>query len=338
MGNKNRKNNKIRNLSKIIFLIISVCLFLVQCTPKSRVYKVGILSGIDAFANIADGFKYKMIDLGYIEGKNIEFDFQKVNVDPVKTENILKKFVTDKVDLIFTFPTEPAIAAKKAVKGTSIPVVFALASIEENDLIQSISNPGDNITGVRFTGPDQGVKKLEILHELVPYLKRILIIYDPYYPTYKPSVKSLNFAASSRGISLLQYPVHTIEEIKTVLQTLDSVTPFNIDAIMILPEMLTQSPEAWSMISKFAEKHNLPVAGSAAFELKSGALFTYSADTFEAGQLAAIAADKILKGTPAGTIFVVTPKVHLRLNYKQAQKLGLKVSEGIMGMASEIIR
>src|SRR4030042_2220739 len=71
-----------------------------------KVYHVGILSGLDFFANTADGFKEKMTELGYVEGENIVYDVQKSNFDIATYRNILNKFVADKVDLIFVFPTE----------------------------------------------------------------------------------------------------------------------------------------------------------------------------------------------------------------------------------------
>ena len=82
---------------------------------------------LDALAGIADSFKAKMTELGYIEGKNIAYDIQKTNFEPDKEQQILKKFVDDKVDLIFTFPTEVSLAAKTATQGTGIPVVFSFS-------------------------------------------------------------------------------------------------------------------------------------------------------------------------------------------------------------------
>ena len=80
-----------------------------QAAPK--VYRVGILSGLDAFANTADSFKNKMTELGYIEGKNIIYDMQKTNFEPDKEQQILQKFVADKVDLIFGFKVEGLLTA-----------------------------------------------------------------------------------------------------------------------------------------------------------------------------------------------------------------------------------
>src|SRR3954462_11004985 len=112
--------------------MIMVMLVLSGCGATApKVYRFGILSGLDFFANTADGFKAKMTELGYVEGQNITYDIQKTNVDPAAEEQILNKFVADKVDLIFVFRTELSLAANKAIQGTDIPVVFAQAFTEQ---------------------------------------------------------------------------------------------------------------------------------------------------------------------------------------------------------------
>src|SRR3972149_2628234 len=118
--------------------------------PKTqKVYNIGVLSGLGFLADTTDGFKVKMTELGYIEGKDIFYDIQKTEFDMTAYRSIVKKFVADKVDLIFVFPTEASQEAKSAVQGTSIPVVFANAFTEDTNLVASIREPGGNITGGR---------------------------------------------------------------------------------------------------------------------------------------------------------------------------------------------
>jgi putative tryptophan/tyrosine transport system substrate-binding protein len=170
--------NRSRTMWAIFVWIIVVALLLSGCgTSTPKVYRVGILSGLDFFANTADGFKAKMTELGYVEGNNIVYDMHKTNFDPAAEEQILNKFVADKVDLIHVFPTEVSLAAKKAIQGSNIPVVFAQAFIEQGGLVNSVREPGGNITGVRFPGPDLAIKRFEILRELMPRAKRLWVPY-----------------------------------------------------------------------------------------------------------------------------------------------------------------
>ncbi len=335
------KDNKIRFRRQILhlMLLVVVGVFLSGCIGKKpKVYRVGILSGAEPFASIADGFKAKMTELGYIEGKNIIYDFQKLNADPAGEQQVVKKFVADKVDLIFAFPTDPAVAAKVATQGTNVPVVFALGGIEGTNLVESVSHPGGNITGVRYPGPELTAKRFEFLHELVPNAKRVYLIYDRNYPNTTFAVGALHPIASSSGITLVEDPVNNMEELQAALQKRAKSGDIGIDAILIMPEILTQSPDGFKAILNFANEYKVPIAGSMAHTADHGAMFSFIPDNVEAGKLAAGLVDNIFKGTPAGTIMVVTPESHLRLNYKVIQELGLNVSEGLLNSADEIIR
>jgi len=324
----------------LVTMLVMFCVFLSSCGKKTqeKVYRVGIASGAEAFADIADGFKAKMTELGYIEGKNIVYDFQKLNADQAGVKRVVRKFVADRVDLIFAFPTEPALAAKAATKGTNIPVVFALAGIEGNNLVESIFKPGGNITGVRFPGPEDTVKRLEILHELVPHAKRVYLIYDPNYPNALMALGGLRPAASSLGITLVEDPVNNVEELQAALQRRAALDDIGIDAILLMPDILEHSPDGFGAILKFANEHKVPIGGGLVYTVKHGAMFSLVPDNVKMGNMAASLADEILKGTPAGTIMVVTPPSRFWLNYKVIQELGLTVPGGLLGRADEIIR
>ena len=325
----------------MLLVVVSFFVFLTGCSKKPsehKVYRVGILSGNPAFVAIADGFTAKMAELGYVDGKNIVYDVHKLGFDPAGYDRVNKKFVEDKVDLIFAFPTEPAQSAKAAAYGTNIPVIFAHAGLEGSKLVNSIPHPGGNITGTRFPGPDVVVKRFEILLELSPDIKRLYIPYDKNYPNAAPAIEALRPMASSKGVILVELPVTTLAEIQTDIETRVKAADIGIDAILLFPEVLTQTPQGWTLISKFAAEHKLPLVGSSPVTVEKGGIFSYNVNPIESGRLAAEIADKVLKGTPAGSIMVVTPRSHLHLNYKRAKELGLTIPKGLLNMADEIIR
>jgi putative ABC transport system substrate-binding protein len=337
--NRYSKGASRRVCTTVLVMVIVTTLLLSGCgAPTPKVYRMGILSGVDAFASIADGFKAKMTDLGYVEGKNVVYDVQKVNADPAGEKQALNKFVADKVDLVFVFPTDSAVAAKAATQGTDIPVVFAFANLEGVDLVKSVREPGGNITGVRYPGPDLTLKRFEFLLELAPQVKRLWITFDANYPATKSSLEALRPVASAAGVTLVEVPVASVADIQADLQARAASGDIGMDAILIMPEVISQSPDGWAVISKFAAEHKVPIAGSAGFEADQGAVFSCIPDNVETGKLAAPLADKILKGTQAGTIPVVTPESRLRVNYKTAQALGLTVPEGLLRQANEVIR
>ncbi len=322
----------------LVWIAVATMLLSGCGAQQPKVYRVGILSGVDAFASIADGFKAKMTELGYVEGKNVVYDMQKMNADPAGEKKALNKFVADKVDLIFAFPTDSAVAAKAATQGTGIPVVFAFANLEGVDLVKSVREPGGNITGVRYPGPDLAVKRFEFLLELAPGVKRLWITYDANYPATKSALEALRPVVSSQGVALVEVPVADVAGIQADLQARAKSGDIGMDAILIMPEVLSQSPDGWAVISKFAAEHKVPIAGSAGFEADQGAVFSYIPDNIETGKMAAPLAGKILKGTPVGTMPVVTPESRLRINFKLAQQLGLTVPEGLLRQADQIIR
>ncbi|OHB59890.1 MAG: hypothetical protein A2Y12_18910 [Planctomycetes bacterium GWF2_42_9] len=329
---------KLKN--KYILVVIYVLMIaLCGCSKKQpqKIYRVGILAG-NPFVTIIDGFKAKMAELGYVEGKNIVYDVHNLGFDPLGYDRVNKKFVEDKVDLIFAFPTEPAQSAKAATKGTNIPVIFAQAGLEGSNLIESIPKPGGNITGSRFPGPDIVVKRFEILLESAPDIKRLYVPYDKNYPIVAPALKKLRSAASFKDVILVELPVISSIEIQTDIENRMKSADIGVDAILLLPEILTQTPESWAIISRFAVEFKLPLVGSSPATVEKGGIFSYNVDPFESGRLAAEKTNKVLKGVPAGTIMVATPPSHLRINYKIAKELGLTVPEGLLSMADEVIR
>ena len=335
----NSLNKQITWLVIAISIVIGI-LFLKACDRKStpQVYRIGILNGATIFSGIAEGFKAKMTELGYIEGENIIYDMREVNGDAAAEQEVLRMFVTDEIDLIFAYPTGSAMAAKGATQGADIPVVFAMTFIEGTDIIENIRQPGGNITGVRQPGPEEIIKRFELLYELVPQTKRIFVTYDENYPANQSAIKALRPVASSLGITLVESLVTSSEEIQADLQMRSASDDIGLDAILIMPDPLSHSSTSWPLISKFAKKHNLPIGGGASFTAEAGAVFSYVSNYVDIGKLAAISADKILRGTPAGTIPVATPVQSFRFNYKQAQELGLTVPESLLSLATEIIR
>lgn len=178
------------NKKIILFLFVLPILFmsLTGCVKKQgKQYKVGILAALDFFEKTTDGFKDKMTELGYIEGKNIIYEIYETNI-PVGNEKIFKKFIDDKVDLIFTFPTEATLEAKAVSVGSNIPIVFAHAGLQDTGIVENITNPGGNLTGVQFPGIEITARNFEITYEIAPNIKRIWL---PYMKIIQPCRRKL---------------------------------------------------------------------------------------------------------------------------------------------------
>jgi putative ABC transport system substrate-binding protein len=256
---------------------------------------------------------------------------QMTNFDPDEEQRILEKFVADEVDLILTFPTEVSLAAKAATQGTDIPVLFAHAFIEGNDLVESVRQPGGNITGVRYPGPDLAIKSLETLVEVAPQVKRVWVPYLQGYPSVPSQLEIMRPAAASLGVKLVEFPATSVADVQADLQARTQSADPGIDAILYIYEPLGTWPDVEAVVTEFAAEHKVPIGNDET-------LFLLVVDNVQVGRQAAPLADKILKGTPAGTIPVVSADPVLTINYAVAQELGLTVPEGLLRRADKVIR
>jgi putative ABC transport system substrate-binding protein len=290
-------------------VLLVAALLLSGCSGgrSSKVYHVGVLSGLDYIADVTDGFKAKMSQLGYIEGQNIVYDVQRTNFDMEAYQRIVGQFIADQVDLILVFPTEASIVVRTATEGTDIPVVFTYAITEGMGLVDDLRNPGGNVTGVRYPNADIALKRLEMLLEIAPQVKRIYMPYQRGYPIVPAQLE----AQPAGG---------------------------GFDAVLMLIEPLLVGPDAYQAIASYAYEHDIPIGGTyvAAGELKT--IFGAGVNSYDAGMLAAPLADKILQGTPAGTIPVVSSEVYIDIDISTAQHFGLIVPEGLLMHANRIIR
>lgn len=335
----NTSQKRSRIVSALLSFVIIATLVLSGC-GGSKVYRVGILSSNQAFAAIEGGFKAKMTELGYIENENIVYVVQtgKPGITPEERQNLVKKLVEDKVDLIFVSGSPDAVAAKAATQGTDIPVVFAYGQLEGTNLVNSVREPGGNMTGVRYPGSEMISKRLAVMLQIVPDAKRVWIGYNKNGPNTATALEALRPAASSLGVTLVEVPATQMDELTADLAARAQMSDPGMDAIITMPDEFNTSAANFELISKFAAEHKIPLAGGIGFMTKQGALFVNTTDLANVGALAAPVADKILKGTPAGTIPVVTPDQTLVINYSVAQQLGLDLSESMLKMADEVIR
>lgn len=317
----------------ITTLLLSGCAGL----QKPKTYKVGILIGLSFAAPIADGFKEEMTKLGYVEGQNITYDVQIVDFDLPTYQKIIKKFIADKVDLIVVSPTEASQEAKKLTQGTNIPVVFSFAFTEGMGLIDSIAKPGGNITGVRFPGVDIQLKRYEFMRKIAPDAKRLFMPYQRGYPIVAPQLEALEPLAKADGVTLIPFPANNAAELQTELDKRAAADDLGMDAIFILVEPLMVTAEPVAVATKFAYEHHIPIAG-AYFPGEETPIFGVNVDFKTSGKQAAPLADKILKGTPAGTVPVVSNEYFIQIDMKAAKQFGLSIPEGILKQANQIIR
>lgn len=323
----------------IFILLMTIVISACNPQPESKTYRVGVLSGLEfVSADIITGFEEGMAELGYVEGENIVYDIQRTDFDMDAYRSILQQFVDDGVDMILTFPTEATMEAKTATEGTDIPVVFTFALIDGLGIVDSIREPGGNMTGVRYPGPDVALRRFEILRELVPGATRILMPYQQGYPIVQPQLDILYPAAEAAGVTLIEAPADNGAGLETIFQEYAASGDVGIDAILLLVEPLAASPDGNSVIAKFAGEHQIPLGGFYVPSDGYRSLFGVNADLIASGKQAAPLVDKIFQGIDPGTIPVASAETYFELDYKMAQELGLEVPEGLLVLADEVYR
>jgi putative tryptophan/tyrosine transport system substrate-binding protein len=332
--------NRTRNGWVTFVWITVIALLFSGCAQKPKIYHVGLLTYGENFLAIGDGFKTQMTSLGYTEGENIVYELRKASATADNAENVrlAKELVDLKVDLILAYTSPSVVAAAEATKDTNIPVVFAYYQVEGSNLIKSVREPGGNMTGVRYPGSELISRRVELLLQIAPNVKRLWVGYDKNGVNTAVALEAVRAAAQQTGIALVEVAADKMEELGADLTARAASADIGIDAIITMPDSFNTSPAGFAVLSKFASEHNLPLAGGIASQLDNGALFINGTNSTKLGELAAPLADKILKGTSAGTIPLVTPEQTLMINYKLAQTLGLTVPDGLLKMADKVIK
>src|SRR6266508_2727992 len=336
---KNKRNSQ--RLWSVLVGIIILAMLLSGCGPakETKVYRVGILCGYDFFYPAVAGFKAKLTELGYVEGKNIFYDVQKTNVDMDAYKLIAKKFVDDKVDMIFVFPTEASMTVKAATQGTNIPVIFDLAftDVPGVNLIDSVREPGGNITGVRFPSADITSKRLQILLEMVPDAKRVFVPYFKGYPNVPGQLDAIRPQAKSLGVELIEYGTTSPQDLQAELDKYANSSDGGLDAILLIAEPVSGTPVFFTVLGKYSYEHKIPIGGTLMTMDGYSSVFGLLPDAKVTGEQSALLADKIFRGTVAGTIPVGTSESSFQISMTAAQQLGVTVPEGLLKQADEII-
>ena len=308
-----------------------------QQTKKPR---VGILApgrgdNSDASLGSLNAFIAGVRELGYVEGQNIDLErkFADGNVDRLRA--LATELVERRVDVIVANSTTAARAAKQAT--ASIPIVaISMADPIGDELVASLAQPGGNVTGTTFLGPELVSKRLQLLKELVPGLSRVAVLWHPRAyseRTMAGMVNEIESAAQTLGTVLQFVPVAGPAEIDLALTAMIKERP---EALIVFPSPVLYGQ--YARIVNFATKNRLPAFYAAREGVELGGLASYGANLPDLYRATAVYLDKILKGTKPAELPVQQPtKFELVINLKTARGLGLTISREFLLIADEVI-
>ena len=323
------------NRRKLLVVFVASALTVPLATlaqQKGKVWRIGLFHvGLDHIPPALDGLKEGLKALGCQEGKNIVYDFHNVG-DQSAARATAQKFVREKVDLIVAFENVPIQVAKDATNG--IPIVMLHMSDPVADgFVKSLSHPGGNITG--FTGSgDMQAKELEIFKELVPGLKRPLLLYSDNDPA---SLRWLAHAREAGHVLRLQLVERQATSQADVERIFANLKPGEVDGIFMCSPHLRM--DFHSLVLGLATQYRLPLVGYRAGWVERGALFSYSFDVRQVGRVGmARHIDKILRGAKPSDIPVEQiSEFDFVVNRKVARDYGFKIPDSILVRANRVI-
>jgi putative ABC transport system substrate-binding protein len=303
---------------------------LVAGTQPAKVTTIGILA-IEAWPPI-DTFRQALHTLGYVEGKNVRFEHRYAEGRNQRFRELAEDLVALKVDLILTWGTEPALAAKRATQTTPI-VMGAIGDPIAPGVVSNLARPGGNITGLSSLAAELEVKRLELLKEVVPNLTHVAVISNPTNRYTRRALDHARHAAETLKVSLT---IHEASDAGTLDGVLDSLTRDRPHGLLVLADPFIVGQRR--RIAQFALKARLPSVYTYREHVEAGGLIAYTPSYHDLFRRAAGYVDKILKGAKPGDLPIEQPtKFELIVNLKTAKVLGLTVPPSVLARANETI-
>jgi putative ABC transport system substrate-binding protein len=292
---------------------------------------IGFL-GADATAWSAytTAFAERLRALGWIEGRTIAIEYRWSEGRPERVGEIAAEFVRLKVDVIVT--NGPAVATLKQATSV-IPIVFAVAlDPVGGGLVESLARPGGNVTGQSTQQSDLAGKRVELLRDVVPRLRRLAIILNVGYPSAVLEMGEVQAAARAFGIEVATLEIRRAEDIAPAFAALKG----QADALYVVVDALVVAN--LTRINILAVGARLPTMFNTRAYVKAGGLLSYGPNLSDLFRRAAELVDKILRGTKPGDIPVEQPtKFELVVNLTTAQALGLTIPDSLLLRADELI-
>ena len=309
-----------------------VCSMGVPEASAQKIYHIGALVAEDQFVPAFNGFKKKMAELGYTEGKDINYDFYNAKGDRDSVQKLAEKLVHAKPDLVVTSSTTATAPIAKLTAGSNLPVVF-LSAGNPLGLVKSYASSGNNLTGISAASLDLTAKRLELLKELAPWVKRVVSLNYPQGVNYRDNLAAVREAAKKMGFVVNELNASSPDELRRVIRT---ITRKAADAILLQPDAFFA--KNIEVVIQQSLKEKLPVIPTLINNVKRGALATYSPDYFALGEQGAMLVNRILRGAKPADLPIEQPlKLVLAINLKTAKAIGLKISKELLLRADEVI-
>src|SRR5712692_3895673 len=281
---------------KNIFRLIAIILTLVGCAAmaeagQAKVPRVGVIFHGGEFDTVVQGLRDGLRELGLEEGKHFVLDIRDTKGDVNAVEEAARSLERDKVDLLYAVATSVTIRVRKAT--ADIPIVFyAGADPVALGVVDSFAKPGGRLTGVHSLVTDLTAKRLEILKDILPKLRRVVTFYDPRNRVAGDAATVGREEARRLRVEFVERHVASVQELQAGLQALRAK---EADAFLMVSDAMVFSQS--QLIIDTARAKKLPTMFWEGGSVVKGGLASYGVSYHEAGRLSARYVQRILAGT-----------------------------------------
>lgn len=278
-------------------------------------------------------FRQGILNAGYVEGRDVVIEWRIANGDYQQIPDLVADLVQRKVAVIVVVSTPAALAVKRAT--STIPIVLALvADPVGSGLVSSLAHPGGNVTGLSLMTAELAAKRLQLLKEAIPPLKRVAVLWNPDTAFHTNVKEQLNAAAAALSIKLVFVGAQQPENFDAAFSAMKKA---NAQALYVLDDAFFFTHR--TTILQLASKARMPVIYSERNFPDAGGLMSYGIFVEDLFRRAAGYVDKILKGAKPGDLPIELPtKFQLIVNLRTARELRLTIPQSILLRADEVIR
>ena len=318
---------------KLFWLIAAILLALPvqgEAQQPKKIPRIGYLGSTRS--DRPEEFRQTLRGLGYIEGKNIQFEYRFIEGQQEKVPSLIAELLQLNVDVLVVTTLTSIRAAKQATKTTPIVMLTTNDPVEAG-IVDSLARPGGNITGFTRLSRNLGGKRLELLKEVVPKLSLVGILWDANGPGPTIAFKEYEAAAQLQRMKLQSLEIRDLN--------LDFERAFHIaaKASAIIPIRSGALTRKRVQIADLAMKNRIPSMCERSDFVEAGGLISYSDDDNESYRRAAYYVDRILKGTKPADIPIEQPtKFELVINLKTAKQIGLTIPPNVLARADRVIK
>ena len=295
---------------------------------------VGILLVSTAAANarLLDAFRSGMQELGYVEGRNIRYEYRFADGYLDRLPDLAIDLVRLKPDVIVSAPLPSHMALHQAT--STIPIVMANGADPVGfGLVTSLAHPGGNVTGLANFAEVLAAKQIDLLRELIPRLSRLGALINVTNPLHVPQLRETKAAAVASGIHLMPLEIRSPDELGPAFEAL---VKDHVEALAVPPDTVFNNFRG--RIAELAATMRMPAIYGFREHVEDGGLMSYGPDNRGNYRRAATYIDKILKGANPGDLPIEQPtKFELVINLKAAKGLGLEIPPTLLARADEVI-